>query len=55
MMAKDKKINFDPSCKPCEEKFQKEIKKLIDNVEGYTEKDHQQKKDELNETFGNNK
>lgn len=38
-------------CCSCEADFQKEIHHLVDGVEGYTKKEHDKKKKELDETF----
>lgn len=43
--------NNQANCDPCEAIFEKQVKGLVKEVEGYTKKDHDKKKEELNKAF----
>lgn len=43
------------TCTPCEQNFRDEVDHLVDEVKGYTKKDHEQKKKEVDEAFGKGK
>ena len=43
------------TCTPCEQNFRDEVDHLVDEVKGYTKKDHEQKKKEVDEAFGKRK
>ena len=43
------------TCPPCEQNFRDEVDHLVDEVKGYTKKDHEQKKKEVDEAFGKGK
>ena len=39
------------TCDPCEENFWNEVKEIVDNVKNYTKKDHEEKKEEVQDAF----
>ena len=39
------------TCTPCEQNFRDEVDHLVDEVKGYTKKDHEQKKKEVDEAL----
>ena len=43
------------TCTPCEQNFRDEVDHLVVEVKGYTKKDHEQKKKEVDEAFGKGK
>ena len=43
------------TCTPCEQNFRDEVDHLVDEVKGYTKKDHVQKKTEVDKAFGKGK
>ncbi len=45
-----KKCNT-PHCEPCEQMFENEMEELVDAVEGYTETEHRQRTEEVEEAF----
>ena len=50
-----KKVKVEESCCACEKNMEKQVDKLVDEVEGYSKEDRQNKKEELNEAFGKEK
>lgn len=38
-------------CDPCEQQFREEVDELVENVKGYTRKDHREKKEEVKDAF----
>jgi len=51
----EKKIKVEESCCACEADFKKEVESLVDEVEGYDKNDHDKKRREVNDAFGEKK
>ena len=39
-------------CDPCEQKFEKNVDKMVNDVEGYTSSDHKAREKEVDGAFG---
>ena len=48
-MEKNRKTN--ETCEPCEANFQKNLDKMVNNVEDYSQEKHNRKKEELDAAF----
>ena len=54
-MIMKKENDICPTCESCQDMFEDNIERLVENVEGYTLRDHIEKKEELKEAFKNEK
>lgn len=45
------KENMNTKCDPCEQKFEDGVKEIVDQVEGYTRKEHADKEKEVDAAF----
>lgn len=55
MEKKDVKKAGKPTCCSCETEFKKEVNEMVKEVEGYSKKDHDKKREELKEAFDKKK
>lgn len=40
-----------PGCEPCEQQFEENIDRMVDQVEDYTRRDRQRRREEVDEAF----
>ncbi|MCC8035219.1 MAG: hypothetical protein LIO77_04705 [Rikenellaceae bacterium] len=48
----EERKNNGPVCDQCQQDFKEEIKELVDNVENHSQREYEEKKEEIESAFG---